>query len=73
MAWPPLHQKYTFDEAVAVFEPAGTREFLCDQQFAILPTGATTNSRVPLGSVAVFGSFGIVFGDQAGGRSHPGH
>jgi hypothetical protein len=36
-AGPPLHQRYTFDEAVAAFEPAGTAEFLCDQQFVILP------------------------------------
>ena len=35
-AGPPLHQKYTIDEAVAVFEPAGTAEFLCDHQFVVL-------------------------------------
>jgi len=33
---PTLHQKYSMEEALASFEPAGNVEFLCDQQFVIL-------------------------------------
>jgi hypothetical protein len=34
---PKLHRRFTIDEAVAAFEPAGTAEFLCDHQFVIFP------------------------------------
>jgi hypothetical protein len=33
---PTLHQKYTMEEALAAFEPAGGAEFLCDEQFVVM-------------------------------------
>ena len=33
---PTLHQKYTIDEAVAAFEPAGNAEFFCSRQFVVM-------------------------------------
>jgi hypothetical protein len=35
---PTLHQRYSVEQAVAAFEPAGTPKFLCDQQFVVMAT-----------------------------------
>jgi hypothetical protein len=35
---PTLHETYTIDEAVASFDSTGAAEFVCDQQFVVLPT-----------------------------------
>jgi hypothetical protein len=33
---PTLHRKYSIEEAVAAFEPGGSPELLCDQQFVVM-------------------------------------